>query len=110
MVVRTSDGREREVYAPDAIAVHWITFTGIAFARYRSPYKDQIEQYRGTQEAFCQDLLRSIVKHAEPFATSLAVHHDYFISGETGLRTEIVQTCTLPASPKTSDPPGSTNH
>ena len=32
IVVRTSDGAEREIAAPDAIAVHGITFTAIGFA------------------------------------------------------------------------------
>ncbi len=107
IVVRTSDGAEREIAAPDAIAVHGITFTAIGFARYRSPYKDQIELYAGQEEAFCQDLLRSITLHAEPRATSLQLLYDFFVAGSFGLKTEILQTCKLPASPGTPPAPSS---
>lgn len=107
MVARTSDGAAREIYPPDAIAVHSITFTGLAFARYRSPYKDQIALYAGTQERFCQDLLRSIALHAEPRATTLELHHDYFVAGTLGLQTEIIQTCKLPELPEPLPPPSS---
>jgi len=110
MVARTSDGAEREIYPPDAIAVHSITFTNFAFSRYRSPYRDQIALYAGTQQAFCEDLLREVVKHAEPRAVELSLHHDYFLAGVFGLQTEIVQTCKLPASSVTLPAPApSTN-
>jgi len=78
--------------------MHWITFTNIAFSRYRSPYRDQIELYAGTQQAFCEAVLREVVKRAEPRAVELSFEHDYFIAGVFGLQTETVQTCKLPAS------------
>lgn len=110
MVARTSDGGAREIYPPDAIAVHSITFTGLAFARYRSPYKDQIALYAGTQQRYCQDLLRSILLRAEPRATTLELHHDYFVAGQLGLQTEILQTCKLPEPPEPLPPPSAPTH
>lgn len=104
-LVRLSDGTERQIPAPDAIAVHWITFTNIVFAHYRSPYKDQIEQYAGTQQPFCKDVLREIVRYAEPRAARLQLLHDYFVAGQLDLKTEVVQTCTLDAAPQAAPEP-----
>ena len=105
IVARTSDGATREIHPPDALAMHWITFTNIAFSRYRSPYRDQIELYAGTQQAFCEAVLREVVRRAEPRAVELSFEHDYFIAGVFGLQTETVQTCKLPASSGTPPVP-----
>lgn len=109
MIARTADGEERPIYPPDAIAVHWITFTNLVFDRYSAPYPDQIAQFAGTQGPFCQALLREVVKHAEPRAVELSLVHDFFLAGAFGLKSETVWTCRLdapgaPGGPSSASP------
>lgn len=97
LIVRRIDGSERSVAAPEAIAVHSITFTEQVFEHYLSPYQSHADKLaQGTE--YCEALLRSIQRHAEPRAVELTILFDYFRAGELDLKIDVLKTCRTPGA------------
>jgi len=95
IVARTSDGAERRISIPDAVATHQTTFSEEVFEHYLSPATDHAPKLEKRHE-FCVAVLRSVVQRAEPRAVEVTLFLDFFRAPDPKLEIQALDTCRLP--------------